>query len=85
MKPVCVKCRLFYRPKKNGAYFEEGMPIGETGQWKSYKLWVGDLWACRGCGAEIIIGVGGQIAEHFQPNYAHACQERGSLLRVDDC
>ena len=54
MKPVCVKCRLFYRPKKNGAYFEEGMPTTEVGVklWRSYKLWAGDLWQCRGCGSD---------------------------------
>lgn len=27
LKPVCVKCGLFYRPEKNGYMFEEGMPI----------------------------------------------------------
>lgn len=26
LKPICVECRCFYRPKKNGYMFLEGMP-----------------------------------------------------------
>jgi hypothetical protein len=28
VKPVCVKCQCFYRPKKNGYVFMEMMPSG---------------------------------------------------------
>ncbi len=51
MKPICVPCQRFFRPKKNEFYFLEGMPIEqgaipgttEQEQWKPYKLWTGDL------------------------------------------
>ena len=64
-KPACVKCQRFYRPAKNGTAWIEGMPIGgrpksgveEPASWKPYKLWLGDLWRCDGCGSgEIIVG-----------------------------
>ena len=67
MKPICVKCRRFYRPKKNGTAFIEGMPIygasvpaglAAPELWQPYKLWMGDLWACPDCGSEIIVGTG---------------------------
>lgn len=68
LKPICFKCRRFFRCKKGGVYFTESMPINgekrpqpgtlEPHKWQPYKLWVGDLWKCYGCGAEIISGVG---------------------------
>ena len=47
MKPICVNCQRFYRPKKNGVFFIESMPTvsgapaGKTApeSWKPYKLW----------------------------------------------
>lgn len=83
-KPVCVKCGLFYRPKKNGQIFEEGKPFqasssdkvryveqeGERNSWTGYKLWQADLWECRGCGNQIISGSGvAPLGEHFQSDY----------------
>lgn len=85
-KPVCVKCRLFFKPKKTGAVMEEGMPNGGDGKWGPYKLWVGDLMECRGCGDQIMVGFGrGPIAEHYQPDYAAQVQRFAPLFRVDDC
>lgn len=26
-QPVCVKCKLFFRPKRNDVFWEEGMPV----------------------------------------------------------
>lgn len=65
MKPVCVPCERFMRPKRNGYYFIEGMPTDQksgvgkdaTG-WVPYKIWCGDLWYCPTCEAEIVVGVG---------------------------
>lgn len=31
MKPICLKCNLFYRPVHNGFIIEEGMPDGGGG------------------------------------------------------
>jgi len=86
MKPaVCVPCKLFFKIKKNGVAIEEGMPHGD-GSWGPYKLWMGDLWQCLGCGAEIIRGFGNdRIAEHYEPGYAAAVASFQPLFRVDDC
>ena len=52
MKPVCVTCERFMRPKLNGFYFMEGKPSevewdgkrGKTSEgWSPYKLWAGDF------------------------------------------
>lgn len=86
MKPICVPCKKFYRPHKNGVCFEEGMPTNDPREWKSYKLWLGDLWKCSSCGNEIISGVGFQpIAVHHEANYKERCRVENPTLRVDDC
>lgn len=95
MKPICVPCERFMRPKRNGFYFIEGMPIGNRApagkgtdaHWKPYKLWVGDLWECPDCHATVVSGVGNApIAEHYQTHFT-ATVERvgGSQLFVKDC
>jgi hypothetical protein len=53
MKPICVKCKKFYRPKENGYCFTEGMPTS-SGEWKPYKAWMGDLWECPECGHQLL-------------------------------
>jgi hypothetical protein len=94
MKPICVKCHRFFRPKKNGFYFTEGMPesgaqagTAEPKKWKPYKLWVGDLWECHGCGATIISGTGQTaIAEHYQHDFADMVERSdGKQFQVNDC
>ena len=95
MKPICVPCQRFFRPTRNGVSFIEGMPIGndvkpglaEPENWKPYKLWRGDLWACRGCGHTIVVGVaGGPISEHYQPDFDTLVKAYGGdQLQVNDC
>lgn len=95
MKPICVGCRRFYRPEKNGFAFIEGMPVGnvrplpgtaEPDNWKPYKLWEGDLWRCHGCGHLLIVGVGlAPIAEHYQPDFNSKAAAHGVELQVNDC
>lgn len=95
MKPICVPCRRFFRPKKNGFYFIEGMPMVndarpgnvDADKWKPYKLWSGDLWECDDCGAIIIVGTGrSPIAEHYQANFAERVESFGAeQLQVNDC
>jgi hypothetical protein len=83
MKPICVECKLFFKPKKNEVAFEEGFGDG-TG--KPYKLWLADLWECRGCGRQIIVGAGASpVAEHYQPDYAQSQAHFAPMLLVDDC
>lgn len=78
-KPVCVPCQRFFRPFRNGVHLMETMPIepdalpgmAEIDKWKPYKGWMGDLWKCQGCGAEIIIGFGKTpFIEDHRPNAA---------------
>lgn len=78
---ACPKCRRFYKVKKSGFYFEEGMPRGDT--WQSYKLWVGDLYECEGCGAQVITGVGQHpLAEHYQRDYHDTVKRVGATVRI---
>ena len=94
MKPICVKCQRFYRCKKTGYYFVEGMPkpgetrvlpgIQEPDRWEPYKLWAGDLWECQGCGHQLVSGTGqSPIAEHYQPQFTKLAAF--SELQVNDC
>lgn len=99
MKPICVPCQRFFRPKKNGYWFIEGMPIGngqlppalpgtaEPQRWEPYKLWQGDLWQCEGCSAQIVSGVAHQpFAEHYQENFVQKVEATGAKqLQVNDC
>lgn len=95
LKPVCVPCQRFFRPEKNGFPFIEGMPRGGVrvppgtqapGDWKPYKLWMGDKWKCQGCGQEIVVGViAGPISEHYKPDFAHDVERLGTTLQVNDC
>lgn len=88
MKPICVKCKLFFHPERNGIAFEEGMPRPtpeNPAAWGSYKLWVGDLWKCRGCGAQIVTGSSGPIREHYEEDYAEQVRLFDAQFRVDDC
>ena len=88
LKPICMKCQLFYRPKKNGVYFTEMMPpySGETG-WRPYKIWAGDLWECKGCGHQIISGTGMnpisvQHEVDFKEKQKKLCADE---IQINDC
>jgi len=101
MKPVCVKCQCFYRPKRNGYVFLEMMPVGfedTTAEdrrgtkmphlWQPYKLWRGDLWACPECEHETVVGVAWEpISEHYKPDFEERVKSCGGdkLLKVNDC
>lgn len=94
MKPICVPCQRFFRPKKNDYYFIEGMPIegspepgtAESDKWTAYKLWAGDRWECEGCGASIVVGVARlPLSEHYKPEFAAMCDRLRPELRVNDC
>lgn len=99
-KPICVPCGLFFRPEHNGFVAEEGKPypdpdgkpiryIEESGVvWTGYKLWRGDKWMCRGCGARIMVGFAGNpIREHYQADYETVREGIGGdeILFVHDC
>jgi hypothetical protein len=93
-KPVCVPCKRFFRPEKNGYSLVEGMPIVNLAppgnaapeQWAPYKLWRADKWKCQGCGHEIVVGFGSSpIAEHYEPDFEKTCELMGAELQVNDC
>ena len=86
MKPICAKCQVFFRPKLNGVSFLEGMPNNNRSEWSPYKLWIGDLWECPTCQAEIIHGVGGRpISEHYEENFKDLVKKCEPILQVNDC
>jgi len=95
MKPVCTKCQRFFRCKKTGFYWIEGMPVKEgvkpgtqePENWKPYKLWAGDRFECEGCGASIVVGVPSQaISEHFHEDFQQNVDALGAgQLQVNDC
>lgn len=95
-KPVCVRCRRFFRMRRSGFYFVEGMPTGpgraepgdaEPTKWKPYKIWSADRWECDGCGAAILSGFGGSpIAVQHEAGFAKAVKDFGAdQLQVNDC
>lgn len=62
------------------------METGPLSNWTNYKLWVGDLYRCAGCGAEIIVGVPREpISEHYMPNFQELASRLGATIRIDDC
>jgi hypothetical protein len=80
MRPICAKCQQFFFPKRNGTPFVENMKGGVP-----YKLWMGDLWECGGCGVQVIVGVGQKpIAEHFEDNFADKVKSFGAELRINE-
>lgn len=93
VKPACPKCQLFYHPKKNAYTFLEGMPEADARSgkvdarlWHPYKLWHGDLWECRGCGAQVIVGVmGGPITEHYMPDFKDWLERMPPQVQINDC
>jgi hypothetical protein len=97
MKPVCVPCRRFYRMREQGFYLIEGMPrsgqrrskpgLEEPQNWKPYKVWVADLWECKGCGQQILSGFGcSPLSEHYREDFAQVvAQTKADQLQVNDC
>lgn len=95
MKPICVKCHRFFRMVKSGFYFIEGMPLfpgtppglADCENWKPYKLWCGDKWECKGCGAVILSGFGSEpISEHFKADFKEMLDKLGARrFQVNDC
>lgn len=94
-KPVCVGCRRFFRPSRNGRYWTEMKPkvpgaapgIAGDGQCTFYKVWSSDEWTCPGCGALILVGHGREaIAFDYQPDAVQTQQIlNADKILVNDC
>lgn len=94
LKPICVRCQRFYRLIKAGVGTLEQMPIvsgAQPGtatpeQWKPYKLWLADLWECKGCGHQIVSGSGlGPVSHHFYIDFEASLKTYGKDVIVNDC
>lgn len=95
MKPICVPCQRFFRPKKNGFHFIEGMPkanetkpgTAEPENWAPYKMWVGDLWECPACGSQIVSGCPTfPMAEHYEAGFRNlVALHKADQFQVNDC
>jgi hypothetical protein len=88
MKPaVCMKCNLFFKMKKGGVIWIEGKPINgkhDDTVWTPYKVWSSDLWECKGCGTQIVMGHGfNPISEDFKEGFQGWVDQ--SNFQVDDC
>jgi hypothetical protein len=91
-KPVCVQCRTFYKPKKNGIVLLEQMPV-ETAAvpgridptaWGPYKIWMADLYQCNSCGMELITGFAAHpAAERYDERFTEAMKY--VTHTVNDC
>jgi hypothetical protein len=77
-KPICVKCKRFFKPHRTGVWPLEQMPTvsgaqpgtREEAAWQPYKIWSADLYRCEGCGGEIIVGFGqNRVSEHFEADF----------------
>jgi hypothetical protein len=55
-------------------------------EWESYKLWQADLYECRSCGMQIVVGSGlNAIAIQHMPEYKKMLEERPPEVEVYDC
>ena len=77
-KPICVKCKRFFKPHRNGVFALEQMPTVNSARpgledqelWQPYKIWRADLYRCDGCGDEIVVGFGqNRLVEHYEPEF----------------
>jgi len=65
-RPVCVKCRVEFRPERNGVKVID-LFINNS---QPYKIWDADMWKCPSCEVEIIVGFGrAPLYEHFQEGF----------------
>jgi hypothetical protein len=94
LKPICVSCGTFFKPLKTGISVmemmqkREGAVAGKVGieDWKPYKIWQADLYMCRSCGMEIVIGAGMRpIVEHYMPEFEQELKHHPPEVTVNDC
>lgn len=57
MRPICVPCMTFYKPRQNGVIVQAGTEY----------LYAADLYECPECGVQMITGFSAQpVAERYQ-------------------
>ena len=80
--PVCAKCRIEMKPVRNSvtfltkASYSAGGGVAEY----PYAMSMGDIWGCKGCGAQVIIGWGSKpIARRHDKGFADLVEKYREL------
>lgn len=64
MRPVCSKCEIELKCRKNGVFVIEYAGDGP------YKIWEADEYECASCGIRIVTGFGQRpISEHCKGGF----------------
>ena len=59
--PICVQCAREMRCRKNGYFFKD---------YEGAAIWSGDMYACEGCKAQVVVGVGREpVAYENEPAF----------------
>jgi hypothetical protein len=79
---VCADCKIEMYPKENGIFVVEYMNRNEP-----YKLWRADLWSCKGCGRNAVLGFATcSIVDHYEPQFKTVLDNiRASGKTIIDC
>lgn len=78
--PVCAKCQVDMRCKKNGVGVVDMADFGPC------QVWDADLWECPKCGFQVVAGFGQKpIAYHYEPEgklvkYLNLYREKSILI-----
>ena len=66
--PVCAKCEVQLRPKKNGVGCLDYAKF--NGELDRYLIWDADLWECPNCGYQIVFEFGRKpIDAHYTESF----------------
>lgn len=95
MRPICVPCQRYFKPKKNDFWFTESMPAVDEAtpgkespeHWKPYKIWAADLYECPGCKAQILSGFAREpLREHYELDFKDMrVKLKATQFQVNDC
>jgi len=66
---------------RGGVQVPQGTEAPEM--WEPYKVWNGDLWECKGCGNQIVVGNCIQSVDDYMMDFRHALKQ--SQSNVNDC
>jgi hypothetical protein len=93
-KPTCVKCLKFLRPKENGVFLIEQAPDFNSEKpndddWRPYKIWAADLWACKteGCDNQLLTGYGRTPKQRHEEGFERELEwaKKHTHFIVNDC
>lgn len=80
--PVCATCKVDMKVEKTGVTFVEQVRQGDDA--RPYKMWSVDMWTCRSCKAQVLVGFGkGPYAFHHEETFKEVLkhvQELGDVV-----